>query len=359
MRIFNFSAGPCTLPIAVLEEVQAEFVDYQGTGMSMVEMSHRTAPYEAVHHGAIELARQIFGVPDRFDVIFVQGGATMQFGMLAMNLLTGGSRGAYIDTGVWATKALEDGSHHGHVYTAWSGREIGYARAPRSDELSLEEDTRYVHMTSNETIGGVQFHEWPDVSIPLVADMSSDYMSRPIPWERFDLVYGGVQKNLAPAGSALVFLRHSILERTSRDLAAYFRYDIHASKDSMYNTPPVFPIYVMEKVLRWVRNQGGLPAMEEAALQRAGLIYRTIDESDGFYTNPIEPASRSNMNVVFRIADNNLEPRFIAEADAAGMSGLKGHRSVGGCRASIYNAMPQTGVDTLCEFMADFQRRTG
>ncbi|GMQ94065.1 MAG: 3-phosphoserine/phosphohydroxythreonine transaminase [Acidimicrobiia bacterium] len=357
MRIFNFSAGPCTLPLTVLEEVQEEFVDYRGAGMSMVEMSHRSAPYEAVHQNATQLARDLFGTPDEFAVLFVQGGATMQFGMLAMNLLTDGSRGAYIDTGIWASKAQADGAHHGDVYTAWSGQDISYSRVPTSDELTLQESTRYLHVTSNETIGGVQFHEWPDVGVPLVADMSSDYMSRPIPWERFDLVYGGVQKNLAPAGSSLVFVRHSVLEQTRRDLASYFRYDIHASKDSMYNTPPVFPIYVMEKVLRWMRDQGGLAAMEAAAKQRAGLIYRSIDESGGFYTNPIEPASRSNMNVVFRIAENDLESRFIAEATAAGMSGLKGHRSVGGCRASVYNAMPMAGAEALSEFMVNFHRQ--
>jgi len=333
MRIFNFSAGPCTLPLPVLEEVQAEFVDYQNAGMSMVEMSHRSAPYAAVHQGAMTLARELFGVPDDFDVLFVQGGATMQFGMVPMNLLADGSRGAYVDTGIWAAKAIKDATHHGDLYTAWSGAEIAYNRVPTSDEIRVQENTRYVHITSNETIGGVQYKEWPDVSVPLVADMSSDYMSRPIPWKKFDLVYGGLQKNLAPAGAALVFLRHSILEHTNRDLASYFRYDIHASKDSMYNTPPVFPIYVMEKVLRWMSDQGGVPAMDAAAEQRAGLIYRTVEESAGFFTNPIDPASRSNMNVVFRIANNDLEAKFIAEAAARGMSGLKGHSSVGGCRA--------------------------
>lgn len=359
MRIFNFSAGPCTLPLAVLEEVQAELVDYRGTGMSMIEMSHRTAPYEAVHYHATELAREIYGAPADFDVLFIQGGATLQFGMLAMNLLTDGSRGAYIDTGIWATKALRDASHHGEVYIAWSGADGHYTRAPHSSELEIGDNTRYLHMTTNETIGGVQFKEWPDVAVPLVADMSSDFMSRPIPWDKFDLVYGGVQKNLAPAGAALGFIRRSILAHTRRDLASYLRYDIHASKDSMYNTPPVFTIYVMEKVLRWIRDQGGLPAMENAAARRAGLVYRTIDESGGFYTNPIEPDSRSNMNVVFRIAEPDLEPQFIAEATAGGMSGLKGHRSVGGCRASMYNAMPQAGAEALAEFMVDFQRRAG
>jgi len=359
MRVFNFSAGPCTLPLPVLEEVEAEFIDYKGAGMSIVEMSHRTAPYEAVHQNAIRLVRDIFRVPEDMEIVFVQGGATMQFGMLAMNLLTNGSRGAYVETGVWASKAEQDGAHHGDVYTAWSGRDLGYARVPRSDELSVAEGTRYVHVTSNETIGGVQFKTWPEVEVPLVADMSSDYMSRPIPWEKFDLVYGGLQKNLAPAGAALVFIRRSVLEHTSRNIAAYFRYDIHASKDSMYNTPPVFPIYVMEKVLRWMKDQGGLPAMEAAAEERAGLIYAAIDDSDGFYTNPIERSSRSNMNIVFRIADHDLESQFVAEAADKGMPGLKGHRSVGGCRASVYNAMPIAGAEALSEFMVEFKRKVG
>ncbi len=359
MRVFNFGAGPSMLPLAVLEEVQAEFVDYRGHGMSIVEMSHRSASYGSVHRGAVDLLRELFHVPEGFDVVFIQGGATMQFGMLAMNLLTDGLKGAYVDTGAWASKALDDGSHHGDVYAAWSGRDIGYARVPDSGELTIRGNTRYLHVTSNETIGGVQFNTWPDVPVPLVADMSSDLMSRPIPWDRFDVVYGGVQKNLAPAGMALVFIRRSILEHTRHDLAAYFRYDVHATSDSMHNTPPVFPIYVMEKVLRWIRDQGGLPAMEEAAEIRSDLIYQIIDESGGFYVSPVESASRSKMNVVFRIADHALEPHFVAEATANGMPRLKGHRSVGGCRASVYNAMPQAGVVALCEFMADFQHNAG
>ena len=358
-RVFNFSAGPSTLPLAVLEEVQAEIVDFGNAGMSIIEMSHRSPPYELVHRGAITLLRDLLAVPDDFEVLFIQGGATMQFGMLPLNLLTGSSAGAYVDTGAWATKAFADAAHHGDVYEAWSGRDIGYTRMPQAAELSLRSATRYVHLTSNETIGGVQYKEWPDVAESLVADMSSDLLSRRVPWERFDVVYGGVQKNVAPAGLALVFIRRSALEHTQRDLASYFRYDVHASKDSMYNTPPVFPIYVMEKVLRWVHARGGLPAMEAAADDRADLLYRTIDESDGFYTNPVEVASRSNMNVVFRLSDHDLESQFVAVASGRGMVGLKGHRSVGGCRASIYNAMPMAGVEALCEFMADFQESVG
>lgn len=359
MRIFNFSAGPCTLPLEVLEEIQTEIVDYRGAGMSIIEMSHRSPEYDEVHQSATRLVRDLLAVPEDFDITFIQGGATMQFGMVPLSLLATGGRGGYVNTGSWASKAFNDASNHGDVYVAWSGKDHNFTRVPDSKELWVEDNTRYVHMTSNETIGGVQFKEWPRVSVPLVADMSSDYMSRPIPWERFDLVYGGVQKNLAPAGMALVIIRRSILEETPRNLASYFRYDIHAEKGSLYNTPPVFSIYVMEKVLRWMDRAGGIPAMQRTADERANIIYRTIDESGGFYTNPSEEASRSNMNVVFRIADNDLEPKFIAEAASRGMSGLKGHKSVGGCRASLYNAMPKAGAETLAEFMIEFQRHSG
>ena len=344
------------LPVPVLEEIQAEIVNYRSAGMSMIEMSHRSALYDAVHQGATDLVRRLLSVPDEFAVLFIQGGATMQFGMLPMNLLADGSLGAYVDTGAWALKAIQDGSHHGDTYVAWSGQGTGYTRIPTGSEVNLQDNTRYLHVTSNETIGGIQYKAWPDVPVPLVADMSSDIMSRPIAWERFDVVYGGVQKNLAPAGLALVIIRRSALESTNRDLASYFRYDLHASKGSMYNTPPVFPIYVMEKVLRWVEGRGGLSAMQTAADERSALLYAAIDDSDGFYANPVEPDSRSNMNVVFRLADENLEASFIAVAAGRGMVGLKGHRSVGGCRASLYNAMPLAGVEALCELMADFAR---
>ena len=358
-RVFNFGAGPSVLPLSVLEEVRDEIVDYRRTGMSIIEMSHRSSPYESVHRGAIALIRELIAVPDEFEVLFIQGGATMQFGMVPMNLLTGSSTGAYVDTGAWASKAFNDAGHHGDVYEAWSGRAIGYNTIPETAELSIRGDTRYVHVTSNETIGGIQYGAWPDIAVPLVADMSSDLFSRPIPWERFDVVYGGVQKNLAPAGLALVFIRSSTLEHTERDLASYLRFDVHASKNSMYNTPPVFPIYVMEKVLRWIRDRGGLPAMAAAADARAEVLYRTIDESDGFYLNPVDTGSRSNMNVVFRLSEEDMEPQFVAAAAERGMVGLEGHRSVGGCRASIYNAMPMSGVETLSEFMFDFQRSAG
>lgn len=355
MRIFNFSAGPSTLPVEVLEEVRDEIVNYRGSGMSIVEMSHRSAEYDTVHRSALDLVRGVFGVPDEFEILLIQGGATLQFGMLPMNLLGEGLLGAYVDTGAWASKAISDASHHGEIYTAWSGSDHAYARVPSSSEIEIWEGTRYLHLTSNETIGGVQYREWPDVGVPLVADMSSDLLSRRIPWARFDVVYGGVQKNLAPAGVAIVIIRRSALEAAETNLAAYFRYGAHAERCSLYNTPPVFSIYVMEKVLRWITARGGVPAMEAAADEKAGMLYDAIDLSDGFYASPVGADSRSRMNVVFRIADPDLESRFVADAAERGLSGLKGHRSVGGIRASVYNAMPVEGVEALVAFMADFR----
>ncbi len=358
-RVYNFCAGPCTLPLEVLEEVQRELVDYQGTGMSLIEMSHRAPEYDAVHKEAIRLALEVYEAPQEFSVLFLQGGAHLQFAMLPMNLLHTGQRGAYVNSGHWAAAALRDAARHGDVYTAWDGEAHGYARMPAPGEIALEGDTRFLHITSNETIGGIRMTRWPDVDVPLVADMSSDLMSRPIPWERFDLVYGGVQKNLGPAGAAMVFVRKSILEGTNRELASYLRYDVHHDKESLHNTPPVFVIYVIGKVLNWMQRKGGLRAVEREAEAKAGLIYEAIDESDGYYRSPVAREDRSLMNVVFRLPSEALESKFLAETKARGMVSLKGHRSVGGCRASLYNAMPREGAAALAEFMQEFRRSNG
>ncbi|MGA8262128.1 MAG: 3-phosphoserine/phosphohydroxythreonine transaminase [Arenicellales bacterium] len=358
-RAHNFCAGPCTLPLEVLEEAQREFVNYHDTGMSLIEMSHRSAEYDEVHKEAMHLAMEVFDVPDDFGVLFIQGGAILQFGMVPMNLLAGGLKAGYVDSGSWAQGAIEDARHYGEIYIAWDGAEGKYTRMPAADELAVQEDTRYVHITSNETIGGVRFFEWPDVDVPLVADMSSDYMSRRIPWEKFDLVYGGVQKNLGPAGMSIVFVRRSILERIDPDVARYLRYDVHLSKDSLFNTPPVFTIYMVGKVLKWMKSQGGIDAMEEKAKEKSGILYRAIDDSAGFYDCPVDAASRSHMNVVFRLPSEELEKTFLKEAGAQDLLNLKGHRSVGGCRASLYNALPESSVKALAEFMMDFQRRHG
>ena len=354
-RKHNFSAGPCTLPLEVLEEAQQELVDYHGTGMSLIEMSHRGEHFQAVAAEAKALATEMFQTPDDFTLLFIQGGATLQFAMIPMNLLRPGELGGYVNSGAWAQGAITDGAAHADIYTAWDGAAERYTRMPADDELQLRDNTRYLHITTNETIGGIRYPHWPQVEAPLIGDLSSEYMARPIPWERFDLVYGGAQKNLGPAGMAVVFVRKSILENTNRDLARYLRYDIHHSGDSMFNTPPVFAIYLFGKVLKWMKREGGLAVMEQRAAEKSSLLYAAIDHSDGYYNCPVDAACRSQMNVVFRLPTEPLEQKFLAESAAAGLLNLEGHRSVGGCRASIYNAMPRAGVEALVEFMAAFR----
>jgi phosphoserine aminotransferase len=354
-RKHNFSAGPCTLPLEALEEAQQEFVDYHGAGMSLIEMSHRGKHFDDVANEAMALSMEVFEVPDDFSVLFLQGGAILQFSMVPMNLLNPGTKAAYVNSGTWAKGAITDAKEYGEVYTAWDGESCGYTRMPSSSELAMQDNTRYLHITTNETIGGIRFPVWPEVDVPLVGDMSSEYMARPLPWEKFDLVYGGAQKNLGPAGMAVVFVRKSILEGCNKNMGRYLRYDIHESKGSMFNTPPVFPIYMFGKVLKWMKKKGGLSAMQSRAAEKAGLLYDAIDNSNGYYNCPVDAACRSHMNVVFRLPSEELERKFLAEAAIADLMNLKGHRSVGGCRASIYNAMPKESVLALTSFMAEFQ----
>ena len=356
-RKHNFCAGPCTLPVGVLEEMRDELLDYRGAGLSLIEMSHRSAEYDAVHQEARRLALEVFEAPEDFDVLFIQGGAILQFGMVAMNLLRPGRCAGYVNTGAWAKGAIADARHYGEVYTAWDGAGDGYARTPEDSEIEVRDGTRYLHVTSNETIGGIRFPGFPVVDVPLVADVSSEMMARRIPWERFDLVYGGVQKNLGPAGMAMVFIRKSAATPASGSIARYLRYDVHLDKESLFNTPPMFTIAMAGKVLKWMKAKGGLDVIEREAAEKAAILYRQIDESGGFYSCPVDPASRSHMNVVFRLADEALEGKFLAEAESADLLNLEGHRSVGGCRASLYNAMPREGVEALADFMHRF--RTG
>jgi len=354
-RVHNFSAGPCTLPLEVLEEAREEFVNYQESGMSLIEMSHRGKHFDSVHSNAIQLAREVFEVPDDFSILFLQGGATLQFSMIPMNLLADSKKAAYVDSGSWGSAAIADARIYGDVYIAWDGNECGYSRMPSLGEIHIKANTRYLHITSNETIGGIRFVEWPDVNVPLVSDMSSDYMSRRIPWQLFDVVYGGVQKNLGPAGMAVIFVRQSILSKCNKSLGRYLRYDLQSEKNSMLNTPPVFPIYLLGKVLRWMKLGGGIEAMERAAEEKAALLYYAIDNSSDYFRSPVSVNCRSVMNVVFRLPTSDLENLFLQEANAAGFVNLKGHRSVGGCRASIYNAMPRSSVELLVDFMKSFQ----
>ena len=359
MRVHNFCAGPCTLPLAVLEEVQSELLDFRGAGMSVIEMSHRSPEYEAVHEETLSLFRENYAVPDDFSILFLQGGATLQFAIVPMNLLREGARAGYVRSGSWGKGALNDAILCGDAYAAWDGEPVSFTRMPSADELEIEPGTSYLHITSNETIEGIRMAEFPDLEVPLVGDMSSDYLSRPILWERFDLVYGGAQKNLGPAGLAVVVVKTSLLEGLNQDLPSYLRLEAHAGKNSLMNTPPMFSIYVTGKVLRWMLDQGGVAAMEERAARRSGAVYSAIAASDGFYRSPVEPADRSHMNVVYRTPSDELDSAFLKGAEGEGLVNLKGHRSVGGIRASIYNAMTDEGVDALVGYMAAFQDSNG
>ncbi len=359
-RIFNFSAGPCTLPLPTLEEAQAEFLDFQGNGMSLIEMSHRSAGYDAVHMEAMALVKRLYGLPDNYKVMFLGGGATLQFAMVPMNLMRPDQSCDFTLTGAWAKKAAADAAKVGKVNPVFDGKPENFMTLPEVGSLRANPQAAYFHMTSNETIGGVQWPDFPDTGdVPLVCDMSSDFVSRRIPVEKFGLIYAGAQKNAGPAGVAIVIIREDLLERSSDQLPAYLSYATHAPKDSMYNTPPVFPIYMVMKTLAWLEKQGGLDAATKLANERSGLIYGAIAKGKGFYRCPVNESCRSNMNIVFRLPSEDLEKQFVSEALAAGMSGLKGHRSVGGCRASVYNAMPVAGAKTLADFMGEFARKNG
>ena len=357
-RIFNFSAGPCTLPLSALENAQADFVDYQGAGMSLIEMSHRGEHYDEVHYDAIANIREVLNVPESHDILFIQGGATMQFAMVPLNFITDGKIAEFVNTGIWVKKAIADAEKVGPTRIIWTGEAENFTRIPAGGEYAPGDDAAYVHICGNETIGGIEYHEFPDTgAVPLVADMSSHIMSRPVEWDKLQLAFAGAQKNLGPAGMALVVIHKDLLEHCKEGLPAYLSYKTHAGTDSRYNTPPVFPIYMMKLTLDWVKSAGGLAEMEKRAITRSSTLYNAIDSLDGWYSCPVDKESRSRMNVCFRLLTEELEARFIAEALENGFSGLKGHRSVGGCRASMYNAMPIEGAERLAEFMINFKRK--
>lgn len=354
MRKYNFYAGPSTLPVEVLEELQENMVDYKGMGMSLIETSHRSAEYDEVHNEAVSLVKELLGLPENYKVIFLGGGATLQFTMVPMNLMIGDRTADYALTGAWAEKAYEDAAKIGKAVSVYDGKANSYTELP--SEIKPSSGSSYLHLTSNETIGGLQWQNWPDTGdVPLVADMSSDILSRPLPVEKFGLIYAGAQKNLGPAGTTLVIIRDDLLKRSSENkLTAYLDYSIHADKNSLYNTPPVFSIYAVMLVLRRLKAMGGLAAVEKNNREKAGLIYDVIDSSHGFYNCPVQKENRSMMNIVFTMKNEDLEKKFIAGATARGMVGLKGHRSVGGCRASVYNSMPMEGAKALADFMKEF-----
>lgn len=357
-RAINFSAGPATLPIPVLEEAQRDLVNYKGTGMSVMEMSHRSPAYDEIHNSAIAAIRTLMGVSDDYDVLFVQGGASSQFSIVPMNLMVNG-KADYIDTGAWSTKAIAEARKMGDVNVAGSTKADDFTRIPKQGELNLDPTADYVHYTTNNTIRGTLWSYVPEVGdVPLVADASSNIMSEPLDVNKFGLIYAGAQKNLGPAGVTLLILRKDLLERAPQSIGTMFQYRTHAAKNSLYNTPPCWPIYIVGLVARWVASQGGLESMLRVNQDKARLIYDVLDRGD-YYRGTVVREDRSLMNIPFRLPSEELEKRFIAESAAAGMTNLKGHRSVGGCRASIYNAMPRAGVETLVAFMNEFERANG
>ena len=356
----NFNAGPAMLPPPVLEQVQAELRDYQGRGMSIMEMSHRSPEYEAVNAQAEAGFKRLLGVGDGYRVLFLQGGASTQFAMVPMNFLPPGATADYLMTGAWAEKAYEEAAALGRARIAASTNTDGYRRVPRTEEIRLSPEPAYVHVTSNDTIQGIQWHAFPDAgNRSLIGDMSSDILSRPFDAGKFALIYAGAQKNLGPSGVTAVLIREAWLAKANERVPTMLRYATHAKNNSLYNTPPSFGVYVLNLVLQWVEKLGGLAVMAERNGRKARVLYEAIDRSGGFYRGHAAVESRSLMNVTFRLPSEALEKQFVAETQKAGMVGLAGHRSVGGIRASIYNAVSPEACQTLAAFMNDFARRNG
>jgi phosphoserine aminotransferase len=358
-RIFNFSAGPAVLPVEVLEEAQRDLMALPGVGMSILEISHRSKAFDDVIEGCEADLRALAGIPANYHVLFLQGGASLQFSMVPMNLLPPGGSADYIVSGAWSEKAVKEAKRVGAVKIAASTAAENFVRVPKQSELTLDPAAAYVHYTTNNTIFGTEFHEIPDAGqVPLVADTSSDMFSRPIEVGKFGLIYAGAQKNLGPSGLTLVIIRDDLVARTPASLATMLQYGVHVENKSMYNTPPVFGVYIMRLVVKWLLNQGGLAAIDARNARKADKIYAEIDRT-GYYRGHAHKDSRSRMNVTFRLPNEELEKKFAKETTAAGLDGLKGHRSVGGIRASIYNAFPEAGVDALVAFMQEFERKNG
>jgi phosphoserine aminotransferase len=358
-RVFNFSAGPAVLPVPVLEEAQRDLVSLPGVGMSILEISHRSKTFEGILAQTEADLRTLGNIPSTHKVLFLQGGASLQFSMVPMNLLTAGGTADYIVTGGWAQKAVKEAERVGTVHVAGSTEADKFSRVPQAHELTLTPNAAYVHFTSNNTLFGTEWRGEPAVGdVPLVCDASSDMLSRPIDFSKYGLVYAGAQKNLGPSGVTLVIIREDLLARSSKSLPTMLNYAVHVENGSMYNTPNTFGIYLMGLVVKWALAQGGLPEVAKRNERKAAKLYAEIDRS-GFYRGTAAKDSRSLMNITFRLPNEELEKAFVKESTGAGLDGLKGHRSVGGMRASIYNAFPDAGVDALVEFMREFERTRG
>ncbi len=357
-RTINFSAGPAVLPLEVLEKAQSELVDFQGSGMSIMEMSHRDKIFDSVIKQAEANLRSLMGISDDYSILFLPGGASQQFAMIPLNFLTPGSTAEYIHTGSWAGKALKEAQLVGKVNIVWDGKSVDYMDTPDLSSLQFTPNAAYVHLCSNETIGGVQFPAYPKTDAPLVVDMSSDIMSRQIDSSQFAMIYAGAQKNLGPSGLGVVILRKDLAERVPDTVNYFFRYKTHMVEPSLYNTPNTWAVYVFKLISEWMLANGGVAAMQKRNEEKAAILYQALDASS-FWKPCAAKRSRSIMNVTWRLGSEELEAKFVKESKAAGMEGLKGHRSVGGIRASIYNACPVEWVKTLAEFMADFEKKNG
>ena len=358
-RVFNFSAGPAVLPEPVLQQAAAEMLDWHGSGMSVMEMSHRGKEFIEIHAQAEADLRELMGIPKNYKVLFLQGGASAQFAVVPMNLLRGKTKADYVNTGQWSKKAISDAKKYCKVNVAASSEPENFTRAPKQSEWKLDSDAAYVHITTNETIGGVEFHWVPDTGdVPLVADMSSHILSRPMDVSRYGLIYAGAQKNIGPAGVTIVIVRDDLLGQALPITPTVFDYKVQAENDSMSNTPATYGIYVAGLVFQWLKKQGGLTKMEQINRAKAALLYDYLDQTE-FYLSPVAKDDRSLMNIPFTLRNADLDKAFIQETEAAGLTQLKGHRSVGGMRASIYNAMPTEGVQTLVKFMKEFERKHG
>lgn len=357
-RVYNFNPGPATLPLEVLQEAQREFLNFADSGMSVIEMSHRSKPYEKIHNQAKSDILELMNLGDDYEVLFIQGGASLQFAMIPMNFATKKNPGSYALTGTFSTNAYKEAEILGVGEIAASTKEENFRRVPRQEELKINPSAAYLHVCYNNTIYGTEFHYIPETkNVPLFADMSSDMLSRPLDFKKFSLIYAGVQKNLGPAGVVIVVARKNLLEKSLPTLPTMLRYDTFYKKNSLYNTPPVFSIYMVGKVAAWIKSCGGLEEMAKKNSRKAKILYDVIDESDGFYLGHADKGSRSLMNVTFRLPKEELEEKFVAEALEKNLSGIRGHRSVGGMRASIYNAMTLEGVEVLAEFMKNFHKK--
>ncbi len=360
MTIYNFSAGPAVLPKAVLQQAQAELAEWQGSGMSVMEMSHRGKEYMGIHALAEADLRELMGIPANYKVLFLQGGAHLQFSMIPLNLLRGKASADYLNTGEWSKKAIGEAKKFGGVNVVADNKDKNCSYVPAFDTWKCDPNAAFLHYTPNETIGGVEFNWVPETGdVPLVADMSSNILSRVIDVSKFGLIYAGAQKNIGPAGLTLVIVRDDLIGQVPAGTPTMLDYKTHADNDSMYNTPPTFAIYMAGLVFQWLKKSGGIAAMEQTNILKANLLYAAIDSSNGFYNCPVNHADRSRMNVPFTLKDAALDSDFLKQADARGLLQLKGHRSVGGMRASIYNAMPVEGVQALVEFMGEFAKSHG